>query len=421
MFGELDDSNIYESFDAFSDGNDGNDGAQDFSFGDVNEQQGESPLNDDFLDMSSYGERMEQQQPQEPVPPQETAYAQNGYGAEYEMPQGGESSDFVPQDGQYDENSQGQYDEAVFEEQPVPQTRESKKGSSGGVFFLLLLVLLAAAAGGLFYYKKVMAPSDVPSEQATGDYFYDQTQEQGAADPQAAGAQDPAKNEDAAKTSQSGDVATIDVDLTTPSDSTAQGSSPAPSQANPEKQNAVDKIAQSQQKPEKELTHQERAKLKEQQDQERKNQIGLASNRVTIPVVSGGRVDPFMPYGQRIAAASAPQFDLIAPPADVPTADPVVDEIVQTKISGIMYDAARPSAIINIGGTDQLVHKGDVVNGFSVLNITKNTVTLKYKTNIYQASVGQNVGDGINLNPVSNLSKSFGGAYSPEPKNVIRF
>lgn len=411
MFGELDDSNIYESFDAFSDGNDGNDSAQDFSFGDVNEQQGESPLNDDFLDMSSYGERMEQQ-PQEPVQPQETAYAQNGYGAEYEMPQGAESSDFAPQDGQYDENSQEQYDESVFEEQPVPQTRESKKGSSGGAFFLLLLVLLAAAAGGLFYYKKVMAPSDVPPEQAAGDYFYDQTQQQGAVDPQATGAQEPAKSEEAAKVSQSGDVATIDVDLTTPS---------ASEQPDSVKQNAVDKIAQNQQKPEKELTHQERAKLKEQQDQERKNQIGLSSNRVTIPVVSGGRVDPFMPYGQRIAAASAPQFDLIAPPADVPTADPVVDEIVQTKISGIMYDAARPSAIINIGGTDQLVHKGDVVNGFSVLNITKNTVTLKYKTNIYQASVGQNVGEGINLNPVSNLSKSFGGAYSPEPKNVIRF
>lgn len=405
MFGELDDSNIYESFDAFSDGNDGND-AQDFSFGDVNEQQGESPLNDDFLDMSSYSERLEQQ-PQEPVPPGGTNYAQDDIGAEYEMPQGENAYD-----GQFDESSQEQYIEQGVDEQPAPQAREQKKGSSGGAFFLLLLVLLAAAAGGLFYYKKVMAPSDVPAEQAAGDYFYDQAQEQGAVDPQSKAAQEPVKSEEAAKASQSGDVATIDVELTTPS---------APQQPDAEKQNAVDKLAQNQQKPEKELTHQERAKLKEQQDQERKNQIGLSSNPVTIPVVSGGRVDPFMPYGQRIAASSAPSFDLIAPPLDVPSADPVVDEVVQTKISGIMYDISRPSAIINIGGTDQLVHKGDVVNGFSVLDITKNTVTLKYKTNIYQASVGQNVSDGINLNPVSNLSKSFGGAYSTEPKNVIRF
>ena len=35
--------------------------------------------------------------------------------------------------------------------------------------------------------------------------------------------------------------------------------------------------------------------------------------------------------------------------------------MMSTKISGIMYDKARPSAIINVGGVDQLVHKGDGV------------------------------------------------------------
>jgi len=86
-----------------------------------------------------------------------------------------------------------------------------------------------------------------------------------------------------------------------------------------------------------------------------------------------------------------------------------------------MYDGSRPSAIVNIGGTDHLVHKGDAVNGCKILDITKNTVVIKYKSNIYQASVGQTLTEGVNLNPVSNIAKQFGGAYSKTPKGTIQF
>ena len=114
-----------------------------------------------------------------------------------------------------------------------------------------------------------------------------------------------------------------------------------------------------------------------------------------------------------------PEFELIAPPTTIPDVDPMLDELMQTKISGIMFDSSRPSAIVNFGGTDQLVHKGDIVKGYKILNITKDTVVMSYKSNVYQATVGQSLNDGININPVSNLSNSFGGTYSPSNGNVI--
>ena len=63
----------------------------------------------------------------------------------------------------------------------------------------------------------------------------------------------------------------------------------------------------------------------------------------------------------------------------------------------------------------------NVIKGYTILNITKNSVVIKYKANIYQATVGQSLNDGINLNPVSNLTKSFGGSYSKSPSNIIQF
>ena len=160
---------------------------------------------------------------------------------------------------------------------------------------------------------------------------------------------------------------------------------------------------------------------------EEKNKINFGlgaaagAKRVTIPVSAGGRVDPFVPYAERMAEVKAPKFDLIAPPVDVPMEDPAVTEVVQTKISGIMYDNAKPSAIVNIGGSDYLVHKGDSVNGYQILDITRNSVTIKYNSNIYQATVGEAVGSNIELNPVSNLSSKFGGAYNNAAKNAIQF
>ncbi len=376
MFGELDDSNIYESFDAFSENNDGNNAGAEFSFGDSSDAQNDG-MNEDFLDMSSYAEPSAQDQQQ--MPDQEL----------FEQPVMG-----APQlDGQ-----QGYEQQA-----PQPQMQPAKKG--GGGFFVILLLLVAVAAGGLFYYKKFMTPA--PSQDnAAGDYFYDQAAQQGAA---------PTTQE------QDANTATVDVNLDEQTQANAENPEQAAGKESPKDEAAQIAAEEEKLANDKSLSPQERAELKKKLDLKRENQFGFGSKKVTIPVAAGGRVDPFLPFNEKLAIDKAPKFDLIAPPPEVPLEDPVVDQVTQTKISGIMYDSSRPSAIVNIGGTDYLVHKGDNVNGFQILNITKNSVTIKYNANIYQATVGEEVGSNVQLNPVSNIANQFGGAYKKPPKNAIQF
>lgn len=313
-------------------------------------------------------------------------------------PEEGNNADNVAADAQQ-APVEGVGESVVQEEavQEIPGQNFAPQKKSGGskLYFLVMLLLLVVAAG-LYYYKMNVAPGgDAQQEQSMGDYFYDQ----------ATGADGAASQGDVA-------TATVDVDLTSPAASQADGQAVQP-------QESADKAkVEPADKP---LTALEKAELKKKQDEQKENQVGLSSRPVIVPVSAGGRVDPFMPYYQQQAISQAPKFELIAPPATIPDADPVIDELFETKISGIMYDPARPSAIVNFGGNDQLVHKGDVVKGYTIVNITKDCVVIKYKSNIYQATVGQSLNDGVNLNPVSNLTKSFGGAYSKTPNNVIKF
>lgn len=278
------------------------------------------------------------------------------------------------------------------------------KKKSGGVIYLLLLLLVFVAAAGMFFYKKNMG-SDAGStaEQSMGDYFYDKA----SAD---AGNNTPSASNEP--------TATVDVNLSESLPARPEETAAADKTAAPADEGSADIAAGEAQK---KLTPLEKAMLKKKADEQKESQTGLAANSVIIPVSAGGRVDPFMPYMQKEALAKLPKFELIAPPTVIPEADPVVDELVQTKISGIMYDQARPSAIVNFGGEDQLVHKGDVVKGYNIVNITKNSVVIKYKNNIYQATVGQTLDDGVNLNPVSGLANQFGGVYNKSAGNVIQF
>ena len=393
MFGELDDSNIYESFDAFSENNDRNNANQEFSFGDAGDVPADGS-SDDFLDMSSYNDPSVSQGHGIPVDngmPDMDVFDEAAIGGAVNMNNG---------------NGQPQYQQAAQKTVAQP----AKKG--GGLIFVIILILIAAAAGGLFYYKKFMEPASTP-EQASGDYFYDQAQQAGGT---------PAP--DAAATNDK--TATVDVNLENPAEDNAEQAQASDAQKVAQTEEEKLKAAEEKLENDKTLSNQERAELKKQIDEAKNNkQFGLGAStgakRVTIPVTAGGRVDPFVPYAEKVAQVTAPKFDLIAPPTEIPVEDPAVMDVVQTKISGIMYDGSRPSAIVNIGGSDYLVHKGDTVNGYQILDITKTSVTIKYNANIYQATVGESVGGNVELNPVSNLSSKFGGAYNKEAKNAINF
>lgn len=285
--------------------------------------------------------------------------------------------------------------QASQEQSPVKQNKLST-----GFVYAVVLLLLSASAAGMYFYKQNNSEVAPPDEQAMGDYFYDK----------AAGT----TVDSAAAVNPAAGTATVEVDLGSASQPTSDKSV-----VGSEPKTAT--VGESAVKPEKEMSALDKAMAKKKADLEKENQVGLTTKPVTVAVMSGGRVDPFMPYGQRVTVAARPNFDLIAPPLDIPEADPVVDELMSTKISGIMYDNVRPSAIVNFGDSDQLVHKGDVVKGFKIIEITKNCVVIKYKTNVYQATVGQTLEEGLNLNPVSSLAKQFGGAYTNLPKNIIQF
>ena len=134
-------------------------------------------------------------------------------------------------------------------------------------------------------------------------------------------------------------------------------------------------------------------------------------NLISIPTGTV-KANPFLPYreiNKGSSVSDVPTYDLVAPP-EVVNENSDAARVMDTIVSGILYDKFSPSAILNIEGNDYLVKKGDVVNKYKVLNITQNSVTVKLGNNTYNAGIGEILTEGsVNYNDVSNLSKKFGG------------
>lgn len=140
---------------------------------------------------------------------------------------------------------------------------------------------------------------------------------------------------------------------------------------------------------------------------------------VSMLVDDMGRSDPFLPESEKVVVKPKPKFatDLLPPPESI-SIDATATEVMTTKVSGIMFDKFNSSAILNINGTDYLVRTGDIINGYKILSIGKETVTVQFGANVYKASVGQLfTGDGINYNTISNLESKFGSRSNTELKN----
>ena len=132
---------------------------------------------------------------------------------------------------------------------------------------------------------------------------------------------------------------------------------------------------------------------------------------ISIPTGSV-KANPFLPYRDISGNGSVkdvPRYDLVEPPEAV-TESSEAARVMDTVVSGILYDKYSPSAILNIEGSDYLVKKGDVVNNYKILNIMQDSVTVKLGSNTYKAGIGEILTEGsINYNDVSNLNKKFGG------------
>lgn len=124
------------------------------------------------------------------------------------------------------------------------------------------------------------------------------------------------------------------------------------------------------------------------------------------------KANPFLPYRDisgNTLVNDVPKFDLVEPP-DVVNENSDAARVMDTVVSGILYDKYSPSAILNIEGNDYLVKKGDVVNNYKVVNIMQDSVTVKLGNNTYKAGIGEILTEGsLTYNDVSNLNKKFGG------------
>jgi Tfp pilus assembly protein PilP len=138
-----------------------------------------------------------------------------------------------------------------------------------------------------------------------------------------------------------------------------------------------------------------------------KEQSNVSSNNneetVVINVSNFGRSNPFKPYVEKSIILNQPSFqesfiNVPKPPEYQP--DPNFSTLFGIKVSGILYDAVKPSAIINVDNSDYLVHKGDYLFNFYVKDITYDKIAIKYRNNVYRAGIGEIIEVIVNINPV---------------------
>ncbi len=139
----------------------------------------------------------------------------------------------------------------------------------------------------------------------------------------------------------------------------------------------------------------------------------IAEKKGVISIPAGTvKANPFVPYrnlDKVDTANDVPAYTLIDPP-DVVSESSTAARVMDTIVSGILYDKFSPSAILNIEGNDYLVKKGDVVNNYKVLSIMQDSVTVQLGVNTYKAGIGEILTEGsLHHNEVSNLSNKFGG------------
>lgn len=148
------------------------------------------------------------------------------------------------------------------------------------------------------------------------------------------------------------------------------------------------------------------------------SESGQESSEIMVSYNKSSRINPFKPPIVSKSSSDAyelidnTQFEIIEPPVES-IADENLTRLLQTQISGILYDEISPSAIVNLNGIDQFVKIGDSIAGYTIENITKDKVQINYKNNSYVASVGELFTRGVleRQQAVAGLENKFAGRY----------
>lgn len=142
--------------------------------------------------------------------------------------------------------------------------------------------------------------------------------------------------------------------------------------------------------------------------------IAASSSGKSVITIPKGivKANPFVPYRDITGTSVVPDvpvFNIVEPP-EVINENSDAARVMDTIVSGILYDKFSPSAILNIEGNDYLVKKGDVVNNYKIVSIAQDSVTVQLGNNVYKAGIGEILTEGsLNRNNESNLNNKFGG------------
>lgn len=150
------------------------------------------------------------------------------------------------------------------------------------------------------------------------------------------------------------------------------------------------------------------------------NTASNENNDIIVSYDKVARVNPFKPpvverekeIAKSLEKLNNSGFEIVEPPvASVP--DENLTRLLQTQVSGILYDDESPSAIVNLNGIDTFVKVGDTMSGYKIQMITKDKVQINYKNNSYVATVGALfVRGAVESKPaVANLEQKFAGRY----------
>lgn len=129
--------------------------------------------------------------------------------------------------------------------------------------------------------------------------------------------------------------------------------------------------------------------------QKQEEETKAQEKKQVINVIPTGRANPFMPIS-KYATTSIPDTSILydnsgipKPPEEYGVKNEETMQLMSIAVSGIMYDDVRPSAIITYDNNDYFVQKGDKLDNYRIVDISKNYVKIALGQNIYRANIGE--------------------------------
>lgn len=115
---------------------------------------------------------------------------------------------------------------------------------------------------------------------------------------------------------------------------------------------------------------------------------------VSISIIEKGRKNPFRSYQEKnLVLGNDPVLGKIPKPPQL-NSNSDIDSLLSIKITGILYDNKKPSALVYINDEEYLVHKNDNIFDFKIHDITPENVVISKGLNVYKAGIGEII-DGV--------------------------